>query len=903
MSALGRKISTASEELEAIKNELKSFTENAVVIKSLWKDFNGLLKTLIIGYVNFGRKHTDESESIVSYNLKLKNLFGLSEILFIIGSYSNSIGNYFCSQAYDLSHSLKSKNNAFSTEIESFLDTIKKNSSNIYISSLKIISEIKSESLKLVKSQNEHREVKNLQLQLKNSANDDSKTIELGLINLEFKLNNTIILLEESISALFELLYRNVKELKDFIVKSLSLMTELENRYIANIEIIVNDIKRLAFCLSEFRKDASERMKCALLVVSVGGSAKVMCTKKDLLETSDETLGVLAFIRNYLSQIADIEEYLNISYTKTRKASFLSQNPTDLIFKTDSRLEDLKSIFTSHLIYAENIRKSLIAPLDSLIDHYKTLYSSTKLSIKKIGFSFKKAKEFLIYSPTTPKSKPSINPLKLSKHKEINSILNIFILKEKSYLQSSRSLILTFHNQSQNFHNSLQHLQSLIKPSMPTIHSIHTISLFHHSNYLNKSFNILKERSRNNYTKNSYKNLTKDDEEFALRFSIKIKQQVIASYLCAYMDGIVLQGKLYITTNYIGFYSHFNSSTILGNITSVIIDFSNVISIEKKCNALIFDNSIEVRTKGKKYFFTSFVSRDEAFCIMEKLVVIQEKDKYKAEKIVPFEVEVRKSRLGLQRVMKDAKEPASRMFPDWYYSDEVFVPEIQIDASIKKVYQWLFSDAANGFHKNYLTEAGDKDIEITTWSKPPPDYFLDLPGSSWIPIATRTIICNHKLKERVPLMPTHALLKEAQSIYFINQEKFFIEEEYEVDIPFGNCFKSYLRWTITGKDKTFIKAKYGCVFSKSTIFKGKIIREGTKETLSTLKSIWWPLSQNHISYNLGITIEESKPPTLETPKSKSDLPFILYIIIILLILIITKLWKKVSHLELELSKS
>ncbi|OMJ74771.1 hypothetical protein SteCoe_26221 [Stentor coeruleus] len=360
---------------------------------------------------------------------------------------------------------------------------------------------------------------------------------------------------------------------------------------------------------------------------------------------------------------------------------------------------------------------------------------------------------------------------------------------------------------------------------------------------------------------------------------------------------------MYITANFIGFYSHFNSSTILGNITSIIIELKCIESIVKKYNALIFDNSIEIRTKEKKYFFTSFVSRDEAFCIMDKLVMIQEKKKYRVENYAFFGVEERKTRLCLQKVMKNKKDLVSRMFPDWYYNDEVFVPELQIDASIKKVYQWLFSDAANGFHKNYLIETGDKDIEITPWSATPPDYFMDLPGNSWIPSATRIIKCNHKLKERIPMMPTHALLKEAQSIYFINEEKFFIEEEYEVDVPFGSCFKSYLRWVITGKEKTIIKAKYGCVFSKSTIFKGKIIREGTKETLSTLQNIWWPLSQKHINHSLGITTEEPKPQILETIKSKPDLPIFLYITIILLLLIITKLWKKVTNLELELSKT
>lgn len=42
-------------------------------------------------------------------------------------------------------------------------------------------------------------------------------------------------------------------------------------------------------------------------------------------------------------------------------------------------------------------------------------------------------------------------------------------------------------------------------------------------------------------------------------------------------------------------------------------------NLEKKYNAKIFDNSIEIETTdGKMLFFTSFIYRDEAFDILKK---------------------------------------------------------------------------------------------------------------------------------------------------------------------------------------------------------------------------------------------------------------------------------------------
>ena len=68
---------------------------------------------------------------------------------------------------------------------------------------------------------------------------------------------------------------------------------------------------------------------------------------------------------------------------------------------------------------------------------------------------------------------------------------------------------------------------------------------------------------------------------------------------------------MYVTTKKIYFLSAFNDKTIFGKETKIVIPYSNIKSIEKKMNALIFDNSISIITNQRKeMFFTSFMYRD-----------------------------------------------------------------------------------------------------------------------------------------------------------------------------------------------------------------------------------------------------------------------------------------------------
>ena len=69
-----------------------------------------------------------------------------------------------------------------------------------------------------------------------------------------------------------------------------------------------------------------------------------------------------------------------------------------------------------------------------------------------------------------------------------------------------------------------------------------------------------------------------------------------------------------MTSKRLCFHSYFNDKTIFGKETKFLIPISSISRLEKKYNAMVFDNSIAIITKSEKeIFFTSFVYRDAAF--------------------------------------------------------------------------------------------------------------------------------------------------------------------------------------------------------------------------------------------------------------------------------------------------
>ncbi|KAL3232752.1 Membrane-anchored lipid-binding protein YSP2 [Nakaseomyces bracarensis] len=85
-------------------------------------------------------------------------------------------------------------------------------------------------------------------------------------------------------------------------------------------------------------------------------------------------------------------------------------------------------------------------------------------------------------------------------------------------------------------------------------------------------------------------------------------ERLIIDHSCALSRDILLQGRMYISDQHIGF-----NSNILGFVSTVFIPFKEIVQIEKKTTAGIFPNGIVIDTLHSKYIFASFISRDSTF--------------------------------------------------------------------------------------------------------------------------------------------------------------------------------------------------------------------------------------------------------------------------------------------------
>ncbi|KAI7902009.1 GRAM domain-containing protein [Cokeromyces recurvatus] len=126
-------------------------------------------------------------------------------------------------------------------------------------------------------------------------------------------------------------------------------------------------------------------------------------------------------------------------------------------------------------------------------------------------------------------------------------------------------------------------------------------------------------------------NEKKNGEFHSLFKSVPEKDLLIEDYKCALQKDILLQGHLFVSEHHICF-----KSNIFGFITNLVIDFSELVRVEKKSIAKIIPNGILIATNTSTYVFASFFSRDSAY---DQIMKIWDLNK-KVSSVTPFKSNV-----------------------------------------------------------------------------------------------------------------------------------------------------------------------------------------------------------------------------------------------------------------------
>ncbi|XP_034082535.1 TBC1 domain family member 8B isoform X1 [Gymnodraco acuticeps] len=102
--------------------------------------------------------------------------------------------------------------------------------------------------------------------------------------------------------------------------------------------------------------------------------------------------------------------------------------------------------------------------------------------------------------------------------------------------------------------------------------------------------------------------------KFEKWFELPLQEKLVTYYSCSYWRGKVpCQGWLYLSTNFLCFYSY-----LLGSELKLIISWDEIWRLEKTTNVILTE-SIHVQSHGENHYFSMLLHLNETFVIMEQL--------------------------------------------------------------------------------------------------------------------------------------------------------------------------------------------------------------------------------------------------------------------------------------------
>ncbi|CAA7021943.1 unnamed protein product [Microthlaspi erraticum] len=364
-------------------------------------------------------------------------------------------------------------------------------------------------------------------------------------------------------------------------------------------------------------------------------------------------------------------------------------------------------------------------------------------------------------------------------------------------------------------------------------------------------------------------------EEYRQLFRLPADEVLVQDFNCACQESILLQGHMYLFIHYICFYSN-----IFGYETKKIIPFAEISCVKRAKTAGIFPNAIEILAGGKKYFFASFLSRDEAFKLihdgwleygsavsaegeiqdslsesnnqvndglvkraLSTMDLASEVDSPSRDEsphlssssslpvisqngVLPSSVTVQ----GHAESVVDALASSSTNTLNWkpedanapkLSSDFTKVAEAKFSIPVEELFRLFFSDGAVSFVESFHKNCGDKDFKCTSWQ---PHEKLG---------HTRNVSFQHPIK--IYFGAKFGGCQESQKFRMYRDSHLVIETSQEVsDVPYADYFTVEGVWDVKRDCRDSIE---GCIldvyvnvaFSKRTVWKGKIVQSTLEE--------------------------------------------------------------------------
>ncbi|XP_060958920.1 protein VASCULAR ASSOCIATED DEATH 1, chloroplastic isoform X3 [Cannabis sativa] len=358
-----------------------------------------------------------------------------------------------------------------------------------------------------------------------------------------------------------------------------------------------------------------------------------------------------------------------------------------------------------------------------------------------------------------------------------------------------------------------------------------------------------------------------------------------------------------------------------------MIPFHEVTSVRRAKTAGIFPNAIEIYAGSKKYFFGSFLSRDEAFKLINdgwlqhsngaKLITDQDSVSVASsqengvviEEVTSIiqavdEVDSNNRKLDIS-IVQDFVAPSNvedvaatttiAELQDIVEQDIVIVPETKSSSSttssilkqedceapkiaegytmvaesqfpikVEDFFNYFFSDDAVSFVESFHSNCGDKEFKCNTWY--PHDKFGHARDVSFL----------HPIK--LYFGAKFGGCQETQKFRLYKNSHLVIETSQEVsDVPYGDYFHVEGLWDVKrdadeSKEGCFLRVYLNVAFSKRTVWKGKIV-QSTLEECREAYGTWIKMAHELLKKkNLAKQKEENAVatvvPTSEVPSER-----------------------------------
>ncbi|KAL7158407.1 hypothetical protein ABFS83_02G141300 [Erythranthe nasuta] len=380
-------------------------------------------------------------------------------------------------------------------------------------------------------------------------------------------------------------------------------------------------------------------------------------------------------------------------------------------------------------------------------------------------------------------------------------------------------------------------------------------------------------------------------EEYRQLFRLPPDEVLIQDFNCALQENFLLQGHMYLFVHYICFYSN-----LFGFETKKIIAFHEITAVRRAKAVAVFPTAIEIMAGGKKYFFTSFLFRDDAFKLINEgwlqhsngskeiedqqepvpdissqengssLVEefgssrqsvddseIVESDKNgsvsESKHIRDSEPEIVSTSL-VTEVREETNVEAAPVIEcsssvkssGWEPEDTdapgvpegyTKVAETHFQLPVEELFKIFVSNDGADFHESFHKKCGDKDFKCTPWH--PHEKFGH----------TRDVSFQHPIK--IYFGARFGSCKEIQKYRVYRNSHLIVDTSQEItDVPYGDYFTVEGRWDVENEGND---SKPGCVlrvyinlnFSKKTMWKGKIV-QSTVEECREAYAIWIDLA-------------------------------------------------------------